>query len=123
MGMLDGKEVIVAGAVSDIGRDIALLAAAEGATVVVGHDDGPAAQAAAGIRAAGGTAVASHAIPALQASLLPRGRSADRFSWDSIRCQGAGSCSRRMRWRWSRRVGRSCSTIAQTASRLTLKYA
>ncbi len=69
MGMLDDKVVIVTGAGRGIGRDIALLAAAEGAKVVVndpgvsaagtGHDDGPAAQVAAEIRAAGGTAVAN----------------------------------------------------------------
>ncbi|HOM11881.1 MAG TPA: SDR family oxidoreductase [Rubrivivax sp.] len=67
--MLDDKVVIVTGAGRGIGRDIALLAAAEGAKVVVndpgvsaagtGHDDGPAAQVAAEIRAAGGTAVAN----------------------------------------------------------------
>ena len=69
MGTLAGKVVIVTGAGRGIGRDIALLAAAEGAKVVVndpgvsesgaGHDDGPAQQVAAEIRAAGGTAVAS----------------------------------------------------------------
>ena len=69
MGMLDDKVVIVTGAGRGIGRDIALLAAAEGAKVVVndpgvsaagtGHDDGPAEQVAAEIRAAGGTAVAN----------------------------------------------------------------
>ena len=69
MGMLAGKSVIVTGAGRGIGRDIALLAAAEGAMVVVndpgvsaagaGHDDGPAQQVAAEIRAAGGKAVAN----------------------------------------------------------------
>ena len=69
MGMLDDKVVIVTGAGRGIGRDIALLAAGEGAKVVVndpgvteagtGHDDGPAEQVAAEIRAAGGTAVAN----------------------------------------------------------------
>jgi NAD(P)-dependent dehydrogenase (short-subunit alcohol dehydrogenase family) len=54
MGMLDGKSVIVTGAGRGIGRDIAMMAAAQGAKVVVndpgvsaagaGHDDGPAAQ-------------------------------------------------------------------------------
>ena len=69
MGMLDGKVVIVTGAGRGIGRDIALLAAGEGAKVVVndpgvsasgeGHDEGPAAQVVAEIRAAGGSAVAN----------------------------------------------------------------
>jgi NAD(P)-dependent dehydrogenase (short-subunit alcohol dehydrogenase family) len=69
MGMLQDKVVIVTGAGRGIGRDIALLAAREGAKVVVndpgvnesgaGHDDGPAAQVVGEIRAAGGTAVAN----------------------------------------------------------------
>ena len=69
MGMLDGKVVVVTGAGRGIGRDIAMLAAAEGAKVVVndpgvsesgaGHDDGPAMQVVNEIRAAGGTAVAN----------------------------------------------------------------
>jgi NAD(P)-dependent dehydrogenase (short-subunit alcohol dehydrogenase family) len=69
MGMLDGKSIIVTGAGRGIGRDIAMLAAAEGAQVVVndpgvsesgaGHDDGPAMQVVNEIRAAGGSAVAN----------------------------------------------------------------
>lgn len=67
--MLDRKVVIVTGAGGGIGRDIALLAGAHGARVVVndigasldgkGHDDGPAEQVAREIRSAGGEAVAS----------------------------------------------------------------
>jgi NAD(P)-dependent dehydrogenase (short-subunit alcohol dehydrogenase family) len=68
-GMLTGKAVIVTGAGGGIGRDIALMAAAEGAAVVVndigaaldgsGGDVGPAEQVVRTIEAAGGRAVAS----------------------------------------------------------------
>ncbi len=67
MPMLEGKSIIVTGAGRGIGRDIAMMAAAQGAKVVVndpgvsaagaGHDDGPAAQVVDEIRKAGGTAV------------------------------------------------------------------
>lgn len=66
---LEGKSVVVTGAGRGIGREIALLAAAEGAKVVVndigasvegeGGDAGPAQTVAEEIRAAGGTAVAN----------------------------------------------------------------
>lgn len=62
-----GKAVVVTGAGRGIGREIALMMAAEGAAVVVndvgagldgsGHDRGPAAEVAAAIREAGGEAV------------------------------------------------------------------
>ena len=67
--MLDGKVIVVTGAGGGIGRDIALMAGANGARVVVndigagldgsGQDDGPAARVVAEIKAAGGEAVAS----------------------------------------------------------------
>jgi NAD(P)-dependent dehydrogenase (short-subunit alcohol dehydrogenase family) len=65
MGALEGRVAIVTGAGRGIGREHALLFAAEGAKVVVndlgaeGEDD-PATQVVAEIRAAGGEAVANH---------------------------------------------------------------
>ncbi len=66
-GMMTGKAAVVTGAGRGIGREIALLMAAEGADVVVndvgaaldgaGEDDGPAAEVVAAIRKAGGRAV------------------------------------------------------------------
>lgn len=67
--MLDGKVVVVTGAGGGIGRDIALMAGAHGAHVVVndigaslrgeGQDDGPAASVVQEIEEAGGKAVAN----------------------------------------------------------------
>jgi NAD(P)-dependent dehydrogenase (short-subunit alcohol dehydrogenase family) len=64
MGVLDGKAVIVTGAGRGIGREEALLLAAEGAKVTVNDVDGSvAADVVAEIRAAGGTArVDSHDV-------------------------------------------------------------
>ena len=69
--LLDGKVVALTGAGRGIGRECALLAASEGARIVVndpgvnpdggGHDEGPAAQVVAEIKAAGGDAVANFA--------------------------------------------------------------
>lgn len=69
--LLEGKVVAMTGAGRGIGRECALLAASEGARVVVndpgvnpdgsGHDDGPAAQVVAEIKKAGGEAVANFA--------------------------------------------------------------
>lgn len=71
MGMLDGRVVAVTGAGRGIGREIALLCAAEGAAVVVndlgvsadgdGSDSSPARQTVADIEAAGGRAIANGA--------------------------------------------------------------
>src|SRR5690606_3486903 len=70
MGVLEGKVVLVTGAGNGIGRDVALIAARQGAKVVVndlgggerGGDlgsSGPAEAVAAEIRAAGGEAVSN----------------------------------------------------------------
>ncbi len=68
-GKLAGRTAVVTGAGRGIGRAVALMLAQEGAKVVVndpgvsvdgtGHDDGPAQQVVAEIKAAGGTAVAN----------------------------------------------------------------
>jgi NAD(P)-dependent dehydrogenase (short-subunit alcohol dehydrogenase family) len=69
--LLEGKVIAMTGAGRGIGRECALLAASEGARVVVndpgvspdgsGHDDGPAAQVVEEIKKAGGEAVANFA--------------------------------------------------------------
>ena len=71
MDLLDGKVIALTGAGRGIGRSVALLAAKEGARVVVndagvnpdgsGHDNGPAAQVAEEITKADGQAVANFA--------------------------------------------------------------
>ena len=68
-GWLEGKAAVVTGSGRGIGRGIAMMMAAEGARVVVndpgvnvdgtGHDNGPAEQVAAEIKAAGGIAAAN----------------------------------------------------------------
>src|SRR6516162_3679852 len=68
-GLLDGKSIVVTGSGRGIGREVALLAASLGARVVVNdpgvamdgtsHDNGPAEQTVAEIKAQGGTAVAN----------------------------------------------------------------
>jgi NAD(P)-dependent dehydrogenase (short-subunit alcohol dehydrogenase family) len=68
-GHLDGKSIVITGSGRGIGREVALLAAAEGARVVVNdpganmdgtsHDNGPAEQVVSEIKARGGTAVAN----------------------------------------------------------------
>lgn len=68
-GKLEGRNAVVTGAGRGIGRAVALLLAQEGANVVVndpgvnsdgtGHDNGPAEQVVAEIKAAGGNAIAN----------------------------------------------------------------
>lgn len=83
MGILDGKVVAITGAGRGIGREIALLCAAEGAAVVVndpgvggggeGGESGPAEQTVADIVAAGGKAhanLASVSDPAAAATIV-----------------------------------------------------
>ncbi|HUF53102.1 MAG TPA: SDR family NAD(P)-dependent oxidoreductase [Dehalococcoidia bacterium] len=70
MGKLDGKNAVVTGAGRGIGKAVAALLAQEGANVVVndpgvsvdgtGHDDGPADQVVAEIKAAGSNAIANY---------------------------------------------------------------
>src|SRR3546814_5528883 len=92
--MLSGKVVAVTGGGRGIGREIALLAAREGASVVVndlggsqdgeGRDAGPAEEVVAEIRAAGGQAIVNAADisdPAAAASIVEdAGGSGDRKS-------------------------------------------
>jgi NAD(P)-dependent dehydrogenase (short-subunit alcohol dehydrogenase family) len=70
MGKLEGRNAVVTGAGRGIGRAVAMLLASEGANVVVndpgvsvdgtGHDNGPAEQVVAEIKAAGGNAVGNY---------------------------------------------------------------
>ncbi len=87
--LLEGKVVAMTGAGRGIGRECALLAASEGARVVVndpgvnpdgsGHDDGPAAQVVAEIKKAGGEAVANFA----DVSTMDGGESVIRTALDT----------------------------------------
>ncbi|MCZ2112105.1 MAG: SDR family NAD(P)-dependent oxidoreductase [Dehalococcoidia bacterium] len=87
--LLDGKVVALTGAGRGIGRECALLAASEGARIIVndpgvnpdggGHDEGPAAQVVAEIKAAGGEAVANFA----DVSTMDGGESVIRTALDT----------------------------------------
>ncbi len=87
--LLQGKVVALTGAGRGIGREVALLAAGEGARVVVndpgvnvdgsGHDSGPADQTVAEIRTRGGEAVANYA----DVSTMEGGESVVRTALDS----------------------------------------
>ena len=88
-GLLEGKVVAMTGAGRGIGRECALLAASEGARVVVndpgvnpdgsGQDDGPAAQVVDEIKKAGGVAVANFA----DVSTMDGGESVIRTALDT----------------------------------------
>ncbi|WP_322795664.1 SDR family NAD(P)-dependent oxidoreductase [Tepidiforma sp.] len=87
--LLEGKVIAMTGAGRGIGRECALLAASEGARVVVndpgvnpdgsGHDDGPAAQVVEEIRKMGGEAVANFA----DVSTMEGGESVIRTALDT----------------------------------------
>ncbi len=87
--LLEGKVIALTGAGRGIGRECALLAASEGARVVVndpgvnpdgsGHDDGPAAQVVEEIKKAGGEATANFA----DVSTMDGGESVIRTALDT----------------------------------------
>ncbi len=87
--LLEGKVIAMTGAGRGIGRECALLAASEGARVIVndpgvnpdgsGHDDGPAAQVVEEIKKAGGQAVANFA----DVSTMDGGESVIRTALDT----------------------------------------
>jgi NAD(P)-dependent dehydrogenase (short-subunit alcohol dehydrogenase family) len=91
MGVLDGKVVIVTGAAGGIGKECALLAAREGASVVVNDlggavrggdagDAGPAEQTAQEIRAVGGQAVSnSDSVTDMEAVKAMIAQAIDKF--------------------------------------------
>ncbi len=91
MGVLDGKVVIVTGAAGGIGKECALLAAREGAKVVVNDlggavrggdagDAGPAEQTAQEIRAAGGEAISnSDSVTDMEAVKAMIAQAIDKF--------------------------------------------
>ena len=91
MGVLDGKVVIVTGAAGGIGKECALLAAREGAKVVVNDlgggvkggdagDAGPAEQTAQEIRAAGGEAISnSDSVTDMEAVKAMVAQAIDKF--------------------------------------------
>ena len=99
MGCLEGKVMLVTGAGRGIGRDIARLAASEGAAVVVndlggstegeGADTGPAEAVVDEIRKAGGRAAAKLGIPIVVTHhsagtwQRPADRSSHGISWGS----------------------------------------
>src|SRR3546814_14797498 len=101
--MLSGKVVAVTGGGRGIGREIALLAAREGASVVVndlggsqdgeGRDAGPAEEVVAEIRAAGGQAIGNAADisdPAAAASLVEDRKSVVSGKKGSVRVVPGG---------------------------------
>jgi NAD(P)-dependent dehydrogenase (short-subunit alcohol dehydrogenase family) len=114
---LDGKAVIVTGAGRGIGREIALLAAAEGAKVVVndlggaadgsGKSSGPVEEVVELIRQKGGTAVPNFDTVAEPSAAATRVKAAlDHFGkLDGVVNNAGTSRSARYRCRYHRRDG------------------
>lgn len=106
MGRLDGRTCVVTGAGSGLGREYALLLAAEGAAVVVndlgttvkgvGQDSGPANRTVEDIRASGGRAVAnSESVADWEAARRIIAQALDEFGGLDVIVNNAGvTCDR-----------------------------
>jgi NAD(P)-dependent dehydrogenase (short-subunit alcohol dehydrogenase family) len=84
MGLLDGKVVIVTGGAGGIGRECALLAAREGAKVVVNDLGGSLNGGDAGAPGAAEAAILEMAAPSRSAAFTPLAPSAEVFPYDPV---------------------------------------